>query len=768
MSVATEHKIPSTILSRLGALRRKLTGWLLVDGISRLLMAVCIIALLDAGIDRIFKMDLPQRTIMLCVMSILVLAVLFWRVIKPLTQSVSDDALILEVEKNNRDLKESLISSVQFSRDAVANKQGVSSQMVQATIDRGAEMAKSVNFGSALNKERQASNMVLLLLGIIGIGLLIFGVSTTYFWNTWFNRNILLTDAQWPQDTYLVIEGAENGRITMKRGEDHRQLVRVDGTVDEAGNPAPGSRSRVVDVSVELEVDTGNNRTFHQMNKTGPLEHQFDFRNVSSQFKFRARGGDETTGWVQVDLVDPPSISELELEVTGPEYIQEEAALLPKGSGPHGVLEGSSLSIAALSNKPLSVANLINPDGGEMKMTAGDDNTRFTLDIPTDKLLGGKYTFNLVDENGLTSSRPTSFSIAMKADRAPQLRASLNGISGLVTPKALIPISFRAKDEYSITATSVYAKWQGDSSSSVPQEVEKPIAGIEDLLNQKIVQAETAFDLRELEIPVGVGLRLSVKAVDNNTLSGPGIGQSREFLLRVVSEEELRADLLRREIEQRQAFELALKNQEQLTVDLRALAAKQLEQADEDNDKVLSRLVDMQRRQKIVGTNLANIANRFESFLIEARNNRLDESDSNLDESMSIEKRLSEKIIAPIRSLDAEDIFIASQSFDVVRRSVADPEQMAKAAGDTAGIQEEIQAKMRQILSAMQDSETYQQIINQAIETKRAQEEVRKMNEEKKADNQNQGIFDDEDGIFDDPESGENDGDDEENNENNE
>ena len=79
------------------------------------------------------------------------LAYLIYRgLIVPFSSRVSDDALVLAVEKHyGRDLGESLISAVQFSR--MTNEievQGVSPQLVRATIDRGTEAANRLPFGS--------------------------------------------------------------------------------------------------------------------------------------------------------------------------------------------------------------------------------------------------------------------------------------------------------------------------------------------------------------------------------------------------------------------------------------------------------------------------------------------------------------------------------------------------------------------------------------------------------------------------------------------
>src|SRR5205814_9528029 len=115
---------------------------------------------------------------------------------------------------------------------------------------------------------------------------------------------------------------------------------------------------------------------------------------------------------------------------------------------------------------------------------------------------------------------------------------------------------------------------------------------------------ELAFDdvieLAPLKIPTGTGLSFRFEAADNDDISGPNTGRSSEFLVRIVTEEELRTDLLRREKEQRQEFERLLKNQEDLLTDSRAFEAAVKGQPNltaEQKDQ----LMGYHKRQKLVG-----------------------------------------------------------------------------------------------------------------------------------------------------------------------
>ena len=256
-ATAKTRALPREISSRLARLRSQLTRWLLVDGISHWLAAVILMLVLDMGLDRLFKMDFAQRSIMLVVMVLFAIVYLFQRVLRPLGNRPGDDALLYEVEAKHAQLKESLLSGAQLARLSNTEELGASPGLTEATIQRGIEQARSIDFGLALNQPRYRNNLIMMGVGVVLLLMLVVGVSQTAFFKTWFNRNILLQDDAWPQGTYLEIMGAEDGQLVLPRGVDHRQLVEV------------SPDSQIVDVDVTLEIDGPGGKTVHSMKPTG-------------------------------------------------------------------------------------------------------------------------------------------------------------------------------------------------------------------------------------------------------------------------------------------------------------------------------------------------------------------------------------------------------------------------------------------------------------------------------------------------------------------
>ncbi len=689
------------VVSRLGALRFQISLWFWADGLSRVLWSAAGLLVLDLGIDWFFRMDLPQRVVMLGLMIATICWVAYRRLVRPLSASITEDALALQVEKGNKGLGESLISALQFARMGDISSHGMSPTMVQETIRRGMQAAKGINFGGILDAGEFRLNVVLVLVALAAFAGGGAGVAMNPLMRIWFNRNILLGNDVWPQKTYLEVMRAENGRVKFPRGEDWTQVVRV------------RENSLIVPENVNIEFRRSRGRQTQAMKKTGDRAFEAVFSNVIEEFDFRARGGDDVTPWIRVELVEQPAVEKLILKVTPPKYTGKSDESLPPGKGPYFVLKGSSLQLSGTANKPLARAALV-IDGKSHPLTLASP-TEFSGEVSAKDLTAGQYVIDLEDTEKLTGRRPTVFGLRITPDREPKVRARLVGVSGMVVPRARIPLICKISDDYSVVGAEVSYLWRDDVAQTT-NDGKLPLPAAKDLLGKREVDFADSLDLEPLKIPTGTSLNFHVASQDNDNVSGPNIGKSSDFLLRVVTEEELRTDLLRREKEQRQEFERLLKNQEDLLTDAKALQAGVGEQALTQEQK--DALMQFQRRQKVIGTNVAAIGDRLNGIVIEVRNNRLE------DPAGKLEKRLLEDIIKPMGEIADLAVPDVVQQLDKSRRLATDaaPRGVALAAAITR--QEEIADVMREILKHLVKSEGYQEAVNLLYEIQKSQQDV--------------------------------------------
>ena len=693
------------VITRLSQLRSQMTRWFLVDGLSRVLWLIIGLCVLDLPIDWYFHMDKPQRVVMLALIGAAVAWLVWRRLVRPLSVEVSDDALCLQVEKGNKQLSEGLISALQFARMPDVAARGMSPMLVRQTVLYGTQAARNVNFGSVLDAKQFQVNVGLVVIALAcvvgaGVGMAVKGS----FLNTWFNRNVLLGDKLWPQKTYLDVKRVKDGKVKFPRGEDWTQVVEV--TPD----------SEVVPENVYIDFRHSRGRSVQSMKKIADRPREFEtvFSNVIEEFEFRARGGDAVSPWIQVQLVETPAVEVLRLLVTPPKYTGEKVLELPAGKGPYFVLKGSSLKLSGKANKPLAEASLvIEGKKHPLELAQGMD---FSGLVGAKDLLAGQYVIDLHDTENLTSRRPTAFGLRIRADREPRVRTKLIGVSGMVVPRARIPLNARISDDYGVTSVEVKYLWRDDVAQTT-NEGKLPLPAAKELLKKAEFAFDDVLDLEPLRIPTGTSLNFHVAALDNDDVSGPNLGKSSDFLLRVVTEEELRTDLLRREKEQRQEFERLLKNEEDLLTDCKALqagvtSAASLSQGQKDL------LMQFQRRQKVIGTNVAAIAERLSGIVIEILNNRIE------DPAGKLEKRLREDIIRPMQEIADLGVPSAVAELDKARRLSAEAAPRGEALQAAVTRQQEIVDQMQEVLRHLVKSEGYQEAVNLLYEIQKSQQDV--------------------------------------------
>jgi hypothetical protein len=689
------------ITARLAHLRAQVAAWFWVDGLSRVLWLALGLFAADLAIDWLFRLDRAQRLVMLGLM----LAALGWAIyrwlVRPLAATMTDDALALRVEAVNKQLGQGLISALQFARMADAKERGMSPTLVRQAVLSGVQVAQEVSFASVLDSRRFQRNSLLFLAAAAIVGMLGVGTLVAAPLRIWFARNVLLTNATWPQKTYLVIERVgENSEVVFPRGEDWTQLVSVT------------PESEVVPDSVYLDFRRTRGRSPLAMKRSSERQFEATFASVIEPFEFRARGGDAVTEWVRVELVEQPAVTELKLVVTPPKYTGGQAEELPPGRGPYYVLPGSSLALTATANKPLARAAIV-IEGNSLPLSLADP-LHFSGQFAAGDLTPGQYMLDLEDTLGITSRQPTTFALRRRVDREPRVRVKLIGVSGMVVPQARVPFTCRIIDDFGLTDVRVAYRWKGDDASQEGSEGILPVGQASRLPELSL---DESLELAPLKIPTGSGLSFRFEAADNDDVSGPNIGRSSEFLVRIVTEEELRTDLLRREKEQRQEFERLAKNQEDLLTDSRAFEAAVKGKSDLTAEQKDS-LLQYHKRQKLVGQNTSAIAERMSAIVIEVQNNRLEEAGGRL------QTRLTKEIVEPLQMVAGELIPAAVASLDKTRRQAAAPAERDSALAETIRQQAAAVAKMKQILEHMVKSEGFQEAVNLLYEIQKVQTDV--------------------------------------------
>jgi len=712
---------PATIiLERLAELRRKLAAWLVVDGLSRVLAAAVLIGSADLLLDWSFQMDRPQRAVML-VLSLAALAtVAYRRLWRPLAKTATDEALALRIEEQNPVLHERLISALQLAK-LESPPPGASPQMTNAVIEQGIAAARQLNVTSLLDRKRLAWNGGLLAVAIAMLG----GTAAAGMVNDtialWFQRNLLLSEREWPQDVHFRILGAEDDVLLVPRGDDW--LLEAEVTDD----------SRRIPVEAWLEIR--GERRQQRMDSVAAESKRFQVQlaAVSDPIEFRIVESRASSPWTRMELIDRPEVSELALTSTPPAYAKQPATELPAEGGPYQLLKGTSLAIRGKASKRLSKAAIT--QGRKSYPLNVFPNGEFDIQLAAGDIHDGDYALTLVDTESiqmpgrpeptpLTSRVPTTFRLKLLGDKPPQVQAKLKGVSGVVTSRALIPIEGRLSDDYALAAARLQRRHRLENAES-------DVTGTIDLAEStKLGGAASdlafSFDLEPLAIPPGVSISFFVEADDFNDVTGPGVGRSSVFVARVVTDAEFRANLLAREREQAVELEKRLKLEEELLTETKSLDAA-TRGATELEGPQRDQLARIRKRQKTIGEDAAKVARKFEEIVAEIRNNRIEE-----EEPAPLQARLKERIIAPLWKVSTDEVDAVLVAIDQATKSVNVPAERGKRLKEAATAQQRLVDQLKEILSQMEQAQGFQEAVNLLLEVQKAQEDVLKRTEQEK------------------------------------
>ena len=701
-SDATTRRLPPAIRRGLSRLRWARAAWVTVDALAATAAGAAVFVAISLPLDRLLRLDEPQRAVVLA-LAAGALAVLAWRrLVRPLARGLPDDSLARAVEARRRDLGESLLAAVQLARMEDPTAVGYSPAMVRATIDLGRRRAAGIDFTQALDRPRLHRNL-LLILAAAGL-LTAAGIVFPHTMHLWWQRNVLLADVAWPQQTHLTIVGAEGRTLVHPRGDDLAVEVRAD---------PDGVVPSVVTLDHRGPDGTAGSET---MVLVGDDRFRTVFPNVLDPFRLRVRGGDAVTPWHEVRLVDRPVVEDLTLRSAPPAYVGAEPHDLPKNVASYPILAGSTVEVRGTASKALARARLSVGEGlGTDLDRVGEQGFRAVL--AGSDLASGVYAVSLTDATGLASRRPARFSLRVVPDRPPTVRASLNGIGDLILPRAVLPLAATLRDDYAVRKAELVCATAVEGSEE-PQTARVPFGDAGTAYGEKEVEAAHRQDCRPLDLPVGARLTLRVEATDNDAVTGPKVGASRAFTLKVVTEDDLRADLLRREQEQRLECERLIRNQRTLVENARALRAGLDDPARPFDDEAVRLLATTEKRQRLVAHRCTAIAEPLAQVLAEVENNRL-ESDPQVARD-----RLHGRIIQPLRRLARQEVVAAADALDRAKNTGDDAAACKARLDEAVAAQRQVLATLSNVLQSMVKWEGYQEAVSLLREVLRAQKNV--------------------------------------------
>jgi len=586
------------------------------------------------------------------------------------------------VERRHPELKSLLVSAVQFSAGRVGSPESNSPELVDMVVRQASREAAGIPFDTVL-AHSQARRSSLVLIAAVTIGTITVWTAPETM-GMWFDRNVLLSDVQWPQQTRLRVEPSEAVR-TVARGDDLEIRGHAEGVVP-----------RSVDVIFDLASGKTGRETMVSVGQRG-FRHTFS--RVDEPFHFRLKGGDDETESHEVRLAERPRVEAVTIAVAPPAYTGMEPFTAPPDQRAVETLLGSEVTFDVRVNKPVVRADLLAGTTVIEEAHGADDRWSVTI-APTESKT---YQFALRDALDLDNKRPVRVSVRIIKDNAPRVRLRVVGAGDVITPNAILPLEMSFTDTYGLAEAEFVYTVSGQEAEQQTRTVDGFKPGMTNF------EPAERWPIGPLGVRPGERLSLFVRAADFDDVSGPNAAQSAPNTFRIVTPDELLLELARREQEYRQEFERVVSQQERLRGQLLSLIGR-MESTDPLED-VSNAVAPLERRQRQIAGQVNLVRQQFEQILTELEINGLD--------TEGIRVRLEDRVIAPATRLAKRDLVEAADS---LRNIARDPSTEVAARADA--IQVEILAEMRRILENMLKWEGYQEAVTMLREILRLQREL--------------------------------------------
>lgn len=542
------------VRAMLGRLRARIRTYVWVQGLAASLVACGLAFWAALLIDWTFEPPAPLRVLLLIGGALAVLGVSYWYLWRRAFVPLSDVSMALLLERRFRQFDDSLLTAVELSqrREQLAD---LAREMLAHTYGEAAARSSAVRLGDVFDPRPLGRAIIAAI--ALAVSIAAFALAVPDLFQFFVNERVVhLSEAPWPRNTRLEIEGFKNREAVVALGNDLEIVVKADANMEVPSwvqiryRTEDGRRGRPTMIQ-EGEAVPGRD----------PFQiYKYKIASIISPYQFDVVGGDARLRDYRIRVVENPTLSEMTIHCTYPEYTARAPRDLPV-TGAMQLPRGSQIKVLAKSNKPLVKV--------QVETASGQDSLlRETIDIALPGGRGGRQefefnlarldtdatiAFTLFDTDGIRTRQPIRLAITATPDEPPQLSTRLHGIGSAITPQARLPLAGEIVDDYGIHK----AWFEFAVDDKPPQEVPFSVApGGRDKLS-----VDEVFEVGPLEVKPGQKLLIGSKAADNHSLPDdpkPHVGQGERFLLDVVTPEQLRAILEARELNLRQRFESIL------------------------------------------------------------------------------------------------------------------------------------------------------------------------------------------------------------------
>lgn len=562
------------IQTKLSSVRRKQVIVATVTGVAAALGAFVLLLSLSMLLDFWSSgsgLSFSARAALLAINLAAVAWILLYSVFGPVLYGPDDDEIALMVEDAEPAFRTRLIASVQLSRPGAVSA-GSSTTLISAMIAQAESLAGPMDFARVVKTDR------LMRIGGLCAAILVVGIAT-FVWGgevtqDLLKRSLFLSDTPVPRKTAVIPITAD---LLIARGDNVELVALADRMIPDEGivyiktTPEDSTEaSRKQDFKMErVKIDAPRlDLTKHTINLSSRSPKQREaaaqkiqqlgvaaplfaatVENVQESFEYHVKLNDGESETFKVKVLPRPAITKVEARQIYPAYTGH--PIESRSLGDLTILQGSKLQLAITVNKDLRRPTKDDPNPNFVHLIGSDKDLPLAVDSADSKVLKGEidipksttgFSINLTDAQGLKSKDPAIYRIDLVPDKAPTVRILFPARKEVaLVREGKQKIVFLATDDFAIGSAAIKYKLDDGLEQTIKLDLKgqhpKNFPGE---YNWKIAEAQSKTATRPMMEGSVIEYWVEVEDTKDAVNGGANKGASEHYMLRVVSEAELR------------------------------------------------------------------------------------------------------------------------------------------------------------------------------------------------------------------------------------
>jgi len=481
---------------------------------------------------------------------------IFWRY-SPLSRWLSETALALVVERAVPEFKGRFVSAIQLSR---SQEMGMSLALIQALLAETVAFAERVDFSRVVQwgAAKKAAKHFGMVLGFVVAASLACGWARSGV----LVRRALLSREALPHQTRI---DAISGSKTVASGEPVKIEAFADGVIPSTG-------------MLYVKTESGVKREFSlEPDKVKRNRFGRELAGFNESFRYFVKLNDAVSPTFAVTVLARPTVTGIDCEQEYPAYTG--LCSVRRSLGDLRLLAGSRLDLKVRTSTRVQRATvkLVGVQQEIAGAVRGPKEIDAVLSIATKGASG--FSIQLVDQNGIVGDDGVVHGFEVVPDLPPTVKiVTPERHEESVTPQGVVSVHYQATDDFGIATLKLHYVI-GSDDTGVSKGLEK-VVSLE--FKNPAKEVDNAFEwhidaLRPVAM-VGGNVEYWIEAVDNNDVTGPGVGNSEHFHLRIVTPEQKKGELAERLMNSLRALDGVTSDQEKLNQEMKQTIEEGYEQ----------------------------------------------------------------------------------------------------------------------------------------------------------------------------------------------